>query len=206
MATKRKTELDIDPSLELPGLELDEVAKKEESAAQPPPPKPEPAVTAKAAPEPVEKKGSKRTIYIVAGLLSAVVLAGGVSLAVFFGADEKPPVPKIEKVVEKKPAPKLVSNMDLDPFILPIDQIDGKNFLRIKFSLSLSSEDAVAEVEENLPSMRETIYRFTKQREIDEFMSPDIKHNTMLELGRLLDRKLQSGRVKEVHITEVAVF
>lgn len=206
MATKRKTELDIDPSLELPDLDHDEEAEGKEGAAKPPPPKSEPAVTAEAAPEQVEKKGLKRTIYIVAGLLSAVALAGGITLAVFFATDKKPPVPKIEKVVVKKPAPKLVNNMDLDPFILPIDQMDGKNFLRIKFSLSLSSEDAVAEVKENLPSMREAIYRFTKQHEIDEFMSPDMKHNTMLELRKLLDRKLQSGRVQEVHITEVAVF
>jgi flagellar basal body-associated protein FliL len=118
---------------------------------------------------------------------------------------------KEEIVVEEKEFPpseqvKVVNNLPLEPFILPVEHKDGKGFLRIKYSLLLSNIDAVAEVEENLPLMRETIYLFTKGRKPDDFAAPGKKDETVAALKRLLNRYIQNGRVDNIMITEFTVF
>lgn len=195
---KRKTELDIDLTIQPPVAET--------------PPPPEPVAKPEPAPEPAAKKPSKRKLYIIAGVSSAVVLLAVITAAVFFGTKEKTVEPVIEtKVIEvtadapQKPMKEL-NNLPLEPFLLPIKQNGSKGFLRVKFSLLLSNEDAVVEVEENLSLMRETIYLFAKRKELDDFKPSGRRNETMQTLRRLLDRSLQNGRVKNIMITEFTLL
>jgi len=203
---KRKTELDIDPTLQPPEVEA-------QAQAQPPPtPPPEPEPVQEPETEPVKTKPSRRKLYIIAGVSSAVVLLAVVGLAVYFGVGQKTAERKTEeKAVEVTAAAPVVpkkelNNLPLEPFILPITDNNGKGFLRVKFSLLLSNADAVGEVEENLSLMRETIYLFAMQREPDDFKPSGRRDETIQTLRRLLDRSLQNGRVEDVMITEFTIL
>ena len=200
---KRKTELDIDSTLQPP---------EAEAAPPPPPPKePEPVPADAPAPETetVKSKPSRRKLFIIAGVSSAVVVLAAVSLAVYFGGTEEKVEPKTEeKTVEVTdvaapivPIRKL-NNIPLEPFLLPVMDNNRKGFLRVKFSLLLSNADAVGEVEENLSLMRETIYQFAKLRDLDDFKPTGRRDETIRTLRRLLDRSLQSGRSEE-HTSEL---
>ena len=206
---KRKTELDIDSTVQPPEAE----------APPPPPPEQEPAP--ESAPvsdkKPVKSKPSRRKLFIIAGLSSAVVLLAAISLAVYFGATQETAEQKIveqkteEKTVEVVAAAptapvKELNNLPLEPFLLPVTENNRKSFLRIQFSLLLTNADAAGEVEENLSLMRETIYLFAKQREPDDFKPVGKRVETIQALRRLLDRSLQSGRVKDIMITEFTLL
>ena len=199
---KRKTELDIDLTIQAPVVE----------APPPPPPEPEPVAKPEPIPEPAEKKPSKRKLYIIAGVSSAVVLLTVITLTVYFGTKEKTVEPPVDKKVIEVTAPKQreatnkLNNLPLKPFLLPINQNGKKGFLRVKFSLLLSNMDAVVEVEENLSLMRETIYLFAKQHEPDDFKRSGKRDETIETLRRLLDRSLQNGRVKNIMITEFTLL
>lgn len=197
---KRKTELDIDLSVQPPAVEA------------PSAPKPEPVAEPEPDTEPAAKKPSKRKLYIIAGVSSAVVLLVAVTATVYFGTKEKTVEPVIEtKLVEvTAEAPQAVikkfNNLALEPFLLPIKQNGDKGFLRVTFSLLLSNADAVTEVEENLPLMRETIYLFAKRHKPDDFKPTGKRKETLQTLQRLLDRSLQNGRVKNILITEFTLL
>ncbi|MFQ5431785.1 MAG: flagellar basal body-associated protein FliL [Nitrospinota bacterium] len=196
---KRKTELDIDLTIQSPVVE----------APPPPPPEPEPVPE----PEPAKAKPSRRKLYIIAGVSSVTALLAVIALAVYFGAAQE----TAEKVPEEKPvevtaaavptAPmKELNNLPLEPFILPIIYNNRKGFVRIKFSLLLSNTDAASEVEENLSLMRESIYLFAKQRELGDFKPTGKRNQTIQTLRRLLNRSLQNGRVEDVMITEFTLL
>jgi hypothetical protein len=83
MAAKRKTELDIDLTAQLPVIE------EKEEPLQPPPElaaEPEPRPSG----EPAEKKPSRLKLYVSAGLVSAAALLSAVTLAVYLGGEKKP--------------------------------------------------------------------------------------------------------------------
>lgn len=209
---KRKTELDIDSTVQPPEAEA--------PPPPPPPPKePEPAPADATAPETetetetVKSKPSRRKLFIIAGVSSAVVVLAAVSLAVYFGGTKEKVEPKIEeKTVEVAAAAapivpiRKLNNIPLKPFLLPVMDNNRKGFLRVKFSLLLSNADAVGEVEENLSLMRETIYQFAKLRDLDDFKPTGKRDETIRTLRRLLDRSLQNGRVEDVMITEFTLL
>ena len=191
----RKTELDIDLTIQPP------------VAPPPPPPKPEPepVVEPEPAPEPIEKKPSKLKFYIIAALSSALLLLVVITAAIYFGTAKK----TSQQVIEEKPLPvtatappKELNNLPLKPFFLPITQNNRKGFLRVKFSLLLSNGDTLVEAEENLLLIRETIYQFAKRHEPDDFKPTGKRDETMQKLRQLLDRSLQNGRVENILITE----
>jgi len=201
---KRKTELDIDSTIQPPEVEA--------PPPPPPPPPPEPEPVPESETEPVKTKPSKRKLYIIAGVSSAIVLLAAITLAVYFGAAQETAERETEeKAVEVTAAAptvpkKELNNLPLEPFILPIMDNNRKGFLRVKFSILLSNADAVGEVEENLSLIRETIYLFAKQREPDDFMPTGRRDETIQTLRRLLDRSLQNGRVEDVMITEFTLL
>ena len=214
MVKKRKTELDIDTSfqIETPEVEVEE-------AEAPPPPLEEPVEEASPEEtEETEKKPSRRNIYIIAGLAVAVIALAGITYSVIFGGS----LPE-ETVTEKETmdettiedetaAPETVvpliplHNITLEPFILPIGDGEGGGFFQIRFTLELSNEDAVAEVEENLSILRESIFVFLKRHKVEDFTKPSKRKDTILSLTRQLDRSLQNGRVNAVLVTELKIL
>ncbi len=204
---KRKTELDIDSTVQPPEAET----------PPPPPPEPEPepgpAPAAASETETVKSKPSRRKLFIIAGVSSAMVLLAVIALALYFGGTQEKAEPKIEEktvevaVVAAPIAPiRELNNIPLEPFLLPVTDNNRKGFLRVKFSLLLSNADAVSEVEENLSLMRETIYQFAKLRDLDDFKPTGRRDETIRTLRRLLDRSLQNGRVEDVMITEFTLL
>lgn len=201
MAKIRKTELDVEPMLEQAAQE-----KKSE------PPKPEKKPEKTRAPT---KKSSRLKLYVIAGLAVSVLMLG--ALALFLMSGEEKPAAEVDETadeellheeVEDQPAVevKKLNNLVLEPFTLQSGKSGGGSLMRVGFSLQLSSEDAVAEVEENLVIIRETIYLFLKRHNTENFTIPKKRMETITDLKRLLDRSVQNGRVEDVMITELNIL
>lgn len=200
MEEERKTELDVDPELQN--------TPQEQKVDAPP-------ETEKEAGAPAVKKRPRLKLYIIAGLVATMLALSGFAVSLLLRESEKPQVEtsqndeeELLEVEVSTPPKKLqkLNNFSMEPFILSTGKQGSKRFMRIKFSLQLSSNDAIAEIEENLAIMRETVYLFIRNRGAGNFTIPENRVETLNDLKRLLDRSIQNGLVEKVMITELSVY
>lgn len=212
MAEKRKTELDLDTTTKAveTGAIPQETAETAPVTEKPPEEK---------APEVEKKPFERKKLFIIAGAAAAVILVAVIGVLLLTG--EK----KVEKVVEAKvetpeeelepepePEPvkleplKKLHNLSLEPFLINYETKGKGQFLKISLAMELSNKEAVAEVDENLVLVRDSIFFFIKGKSLKDFTIPLKRKETLQELKRLLDRSVQNGRVNDVLITELTVF
>lgn len=201
MDEERKTELDVEPA-------TPKDTQQEQEAQAPP-------ETEKKVEAPTAKKRSRLKIYIIVGLLATALALGVfvISLLLTQGktAEVKPSQNVEEELLELGiPTPtaevEQLKNLLMEPFVISTGGPGSKQFMRIRFSLQLSNEDAITEVKENLDIMREAVYLFVRNRGASDFTIPESRVETLKTLKRILDRSIQNGRVERVMITELSVY
>jgi len=208
MAKKHKTELDVDPT-SIP------VAEEEVEES----PKPSPVKFEAEGEEGEEESKPKRKLTKKAIIILAVGISGFLSLIAtivagyfYFSKEEEPVAQQVVEPAKPEPVQKApvtfekMINLGLEPFIIPIEKNGEKHFWRIAFSIQLSNEETIDEIEENSSIIREAIFLFLTTHEIEDFSDQKKRSRTIYDMEILLDRSLQTGRVKSITITEFNIM
>lgn len=192
MAKTRKTELDIDFDIkteEIAQEQVEEVQKapEEEKKKKPAPKFKLPALS------------QKVLILLITSVLGILLLVSGI---IYFWYKAQLPVPE-KPMVKKEPIIiKKIPQYQFAPFFLPIKTNSEDYFLKIAFSLDLSSELAVKEIEQNVALLRGNLSFLLGKKSLKDLRSDSYKTKLSLEIINMMNRSLQNGTVKNVYFTQ----
>lgn len=191
MAKKRKTELDVDLDLKLKDITKEEI----EEAVEKPPEEEEkgPRFQLKALPP-------KILILIGSLLFVAILIISGI---IYYLSREEP-TPELEEPAKEEAIelPK-VPQYQFAPFFYPIKTKNNKEvFLKIAFSIDLSNELVVKEIEETIPLLRANLSILLGKKNLSDLESDPDKAKLNQEIIGVLNRSLQNGTVKKVYFTQ----
>lgn len=189
MAKTRKTELDIDLD-----LKIEEEVKKDPEVEAPPPP-----------PEKKEIKGFSSKFKLIA-LLSSIFLIIILSLVIYsfisYRPKKKAPEPEKPAEVESVTFSK-TPQYQFEPFFLPVKtKKDKKVFLKVAFSLELSNELVITEIEQNSAILRANLSFLFNKKSLSDLQSDPDKKKLTQEIINILNRSFQKGTVKKVYFTQ----
>lgn len=192
MAKKRKTELDVDLEIKLEDVskeEIEEVAEKPSEEGE-------------------EKKARfklpalpPKILVLIGSLLFAAIL---ISSGIIYYLSREEPVPKPEEPAREEAVelPK-IPQFQFAPFFHPIKTKKNKEvFLKIAFSVNLSNELVVKEIEQNISLLRAKLFFMLKKKNLSDLESDTDKAKLNREIIGVLNRSLQNGTVKKVYFTQ----
>lgn len=223
MNKKRRTELDIDPSIIAEKPPPEKTAERGEPA--PPPGKP----AAEKPPEEAAEKAApkkRRINYLkllvlalagaamlaVAGALGFAVMALIHSLPEETTAEQPAQAPPPAPVIPRKPAPakKTVKIpapplYEFEPFFITLVDGDDVTLIRAGFAARMSGENVKEEIERNLTLIRENIYFVLGEKKLEDFKDPERRKKTSVDVAIAINRSIQSGAVEEVFVTSLTI-
>ncbi|VAX17554.1 hypothetical protein MNBD_NITROSPINAE04-526 [hydrothermal vent metagenome] len=214
---KRRTELDIDPSI-LSETEAEASSENGDPAAVAPAVEKESEAKEKSTEGGVKKiKINKAKLALIAaGGMGAVSLAAAIVWGIMASPPEKTEEPekaKVEKVVEKEEpvavAPKIEFNIPpifvFKPFLVNLGKGDNRRLVRVNFSAQMSGDKVNEEIKRNLVLIRENIYYFLQSKSIDMFRVEEKKKRMAVDMAIVLNRSIQSGAITKVLVSGLVI-
>jgi len=158
--------------------------------------------------EGVDKKGSP--MKIIVPLVVILLILGGAFFAwkgglidSLLGGEEKQTV-KAEKP-ENENQSVLGPLTTLNIFIVNLADTEGKRYLKVKMALELSRQELVMEIEERLPQLRDIILTTLSSKKFEDISNMEGKYQLRAELISMLNRKIETGKVKNIYFTEFII-
>ncbi len=203
---KRRTELDIDPSI---------LAGPEEAAPAPPEPaekEPEPAP----APKPVAKRkiNKAKLLMVVSVGMGSLSLLAAIGWGVVSYVQSRPePVVEVkeEQAAMPQPVPKPVIQVEIPPmfefkpFLTNIGKGGGRHLVKITFTAQMSDVKVSEEIKMNLVLIRENIYYFLQGKTLEDFHNEKKKDRMAVDMAIVLNRSIQSGNITKVLVSGLAI-
>ncbi len=167
----------------------------------------------KAAPEADgEKSGGGKKLLII--IIAAVVILLGAGAGAYFLVLKKPPPEDAEaaeqkQVEEPMPAPgeenQIGPMVDIKEFIVNIISEDSAHYVKAALSLELNKEEALEEVNKRMPQIRDAILLLIGNKTLEELQDLQGKKQLKAELKSKLNSFIQSGRIKNIYLTDFVV-
>lgn len=213
---KRRTELDIDPSIltdvddETPPTDLDdepvsvpEVKEEPQKAEEAPPDDEGPKV----------KINRAKLAMLAAGGIGALSLLGAIVWGIVAMTSGETEEPEIVKVVEvKKPvvaAPVVTVDIpptyEFKPFLVNLGKGESVRLVRVTFDAQMSNAKVSEEIIRNLVLIRENIYTFLKSRSVEMFADEDKKKRMAVDMAIVLNRSIQTGAITKVLVSGLVI-
>ena len=206
-------EITTDASQALPKVQLDIddapfLREKEPEAPPRPPKKIEEADEALPTdPKPTEDTGpskKKKRIIIIASALLALLLAGGGGATWWFVLRTPPPAPQV--VVVPSPATDSAQAdflIPLAPFWLELASSSVRHkdqifFLVCKFTAIAKSEDVVQEAQNKIIVIRDALYFYLRNKDLEFLTSPDNTQTVKDDLISVINGYLALGEVDDM--------
>lgn len=105
-------------------------------------------------------------------------------------------------------APEVNSVLQLDSFVVNLQDPSGNGYLRVSIDLGLASaskEDDKDKQATYLPRVRDTILGILGSRTVDELLTPDGKTKLKVDLLQAINSNVPELQCKEVYFTEFLV-
>ncbi|HEB72515.1 MAG TPA: flagellar basal body-associated FliL family protein [Nitrospirae bacterium] len=214
---KRRTELDIDPSILSEG-------EAEASSEQDAPAAPAPAAKkeSEAKEGPAEGGAEKRKInkaklaLIAVGAMGAVSLATAIVWGIITSPPEKmeePEKAEVEKVVKKEEPVVVIPKIEVNippifvfkPFLVNLGKGEDRRLVRVNFSAQMSGDKVNEEIKRNLVLIRENIYYFLQSKSIDMFRVEEKKKRMAVDMAIVLNRSIQSGAITKILVSGLVI-
>jgi flagellar FliL protein len=93
----------------------------------------------------------------------------------------------------------------METFIVNLLDPHGKRFLKARLSLELDNELAIAEVERRLPQFRDSILTMLASKMYKDIIQLEGKYQLRAEMMMMLNRYLNSGKIKNIYFTEFII-
>ncbi len=146
------------------------------------------------------RKSGKIRIFIIAGVLAAI-LAGG---AVFF-FKSKASKSKGAKAHAKKLEEKPKELVPLDEFIVNLADPNQPRYLKVQISLEIIADKKHKNLEEEKPKLRDAVITVLSQKKYNQLLSAEGKAHLKEELKMACNNVLGHDKVQEVLFTDFAM-
>ena len=93
----------------------------------------------------------------------------------------------------------------LDTFIVNLVGGRGKNYLKAKIDLELTSDKTQTEIIKRLPQIRDSILTMLSSKSNDDINTLEGKHQLRAEIISTLNQYLRTGKVRNVYFTDFIV-
>ncbi len=152
-----------------------------------------------------EEKGgkSKMMIFVIVGV---VVLVAAVGVAAYLlGArsvqNQEAAAAEVEEVEKEQVGPMV----DISDFIINILDKNETRYLKASVTLELENEETVAEVNQRMPQIRDSIILLVGNKTFAELNDLQGKLQLRAEIIARLNKILTKGKVKGIYFTEFVV-
>lgn len=154
-------------------------------------------------------KKKKILIIILIAVLLLIIAGGGAGLY-FFLRDGKGSDDNVNKTTEV-PVPDLDKSSNIGPmviideFIVNIISAENNHYVKASFTLELTNEVVLEEVNRRMPQIRDSILLLVGNKTYDELLDLQGKKQLKAELSSKINSFLITGRVKSIYFTQFVV-
>lgn len=154
-----------------------------------------------------ESGKSRKKLLIIIAIAVVVVLAGAGTAAFFLLRSPEPSTDQAAgPVVPGLTQPATVGPMvKVDEFIVNIISGDTPHYVKAAFTLELTAIDAVPEVEQRMPQIRDTILLLIGNKTYEELQDLQGKKQLKAELLSRINAFLVTGKVQSIYFTNFVV-
>jgi flagellar FliL protein len=147
--------------------------------------------------QPKPKKGLPiKLILIVVAAVLVVTAGAGAGYYFFIKKDSA-------KATAKKP--EVVTIWPMEAFVVNIADVGGERYLKLVVQLEVSEPDAVAELEQIKPRLRDSILDLLAPKNLKELMDLAGKQRLREDIAGRVNNVLTRGKVTRVYFTEFVV-
>ena len=212
--SNQKVELDLDDA---PFLEWEEDSGEEEGAGE----GQKEVVQGEEEAEEEDKKSKKSVFELIkkwwwvwasaAGLLLIIAVSLFIAYAVDTEDGEETkkgdsPVVELEKAEKsEKNNSKQMQQVSLEPFWVVYDSKDNLRQFHLGLDFSIKGKDAAWELEKKIPVIRDSLYYFLKNKQIQEISDKDNISELKKEIQTVVNNNLSNGKVDKVLIQKYLV-
>jgi flagellar protein FliL len=147
--------------------------------------------------QPAPKKGLPIKWILIAVVAVLVIGGGGLGGYYFFAHSGG------AKKAEKKSD--VVTIWPMEPFIVNIADVGGERYLKIVVQLEVSSPEAVSELEQIKPRIRDSILDLLTPKTLPELMDLAGKQRLRDDIAGRINNSITQGKVNRVYFTEFVV-
>ena len=160
----------------------------------------------KDAAEKPEESGSKKKLIIIIAAVVVLLIGAGVGAFLFMGGDEEEKLtPEQEQAELEKQAKQVGPMVNLDTFIVNIIDDEESRYLKAAITLELDTPEAVMEVGERMPQIKDAILLLVGNKTFGELKDLQGKIQLRAELLNRLNSILAKGKVKRIYFTDFVV-
>ncbi|HOD35791.1 MAG TPA: flagellar basal body-associated FliL family protein [Syntrophales bacterium] len=149
----------------------------------------------------VEETGQKKKSYrkwFFIGLLVTALLAGGVLGGKYL----------MDQLTAKKAAQKnakAATVWPMDTFIVNLMDNGGERYLKVVLQLELSDPEAVAELKEIKPKIRDAVLGILSSKSLKDISTTEGKQRLKEEISHRLNGYLSTGKILQVYFTDFVI-
>jgi flagellar protein FliL len=156
--------------------------------------------------EAAETGKSKKKLFIIIAIATVVLLAGAGGAAYFLlmapkDADNNTD-PAGEGLLQQATVGPMVK---VDEFIVNIISGDSPHYVKTAFALELTNLNAVTEVEQRMPQIRDAVLLLIGNKTYEELQDMQGKKQLKAELQSRINSFLQTGKVQSIYFTNFVV-
>jgi len=157
--------------------------------------------------EAAETGKSKKKLFIIIAIAAVVILAGAGGAAYFLlmapkDADETAQDPAVAGLPQQATVGPMVK---VDEFIVNIISGDSPHYVKTAFALELTNLNAVTEVEQRMPQIRDAVLLLIGNKTYEELQDLQGKKQLKAELQSRINSFLQTGKVESIYFTNFVV-
>lgn len=148
--------------------------------------------------EQAKPKKSLPVKLILIVVAAVIVIGAGAGAGYFFFI-------KKDKPAETAKKPKAVVIWPMEAFVVNIADVSGERYLKLVIQLELSEAEAVPELEQIKPRLRDAILDILAAKNLKELMDLAGKQRLREDIAGRVNNALTRGKVSKVYFTEFVV-
>nr|WP_320050090.1 flagellar basal body-associated FliL family protein [uncultured Desulfuromonas sp.] len=153
-----------------------------------------------------EKGGkSKMMLFVILGVVVLLIAVGVAAYLLGSRSAQQAPAGEAAQVEDTTTAEGVGPMVDITDFIINILDKNETRYLKAAITLELENEETVAEVNERMPQIRDSILLLIGNKTFAELNDLQGKLQLRAEIIVRLNKLLKKGKVKGIYFTEFVV-
>ncbi|WP_321533221.1 flagellar basal body-associated FliL family protein [uncultured Desulfuromonas sp.] len=153
-----------------------------------------------------EKGGkSKMMLFVIIGVVVLLIAVGVAAYLLGSRSAQQAPAGESAEVEDTSKAEGVGPMVDITDFIINILDKNETRYLKAAITLELENEETVAEVNERMPQIRDSILLLIGNKTFAELNDLQGKLQLRAEIIVRLNKLLKKGKVKGIYFTEFVV-
>lgn len=148
---------------------------------------------------------SKMMLFVIIGAIVLVVSVGVAAYLLGSRSAQNAAVPQEVEVEKTSQAEGVGPMVDITDFIINILDKNETRYLKAAITLELENEETVAEVNERMPQIRDSVLLLIGNKTFAELNDLQGKLQLRAEIIVRLNKLLKKGKVKGIYFTEFVV-